>query len=130
MPRRCGVCGNKKRDEIDRLLVGRAHPFRYFQQRYGIPLTVVYRHYCEHLPSTLAKAQQAKQVANADDLLGRLLELVEDTKDILRTAKEAKDHPIALAAITRAEKQIELQAKLAGQLRDGPTVNTVTVGCG
>ena len=123
MARRCGVCDHKKRDEIDRELVGRLHPFRYFPERYGIPLTTVYRHFAEHLPATLAKAQRVKEAANADSILDRLLSIHGITLAILKEARAGKDNTTALQAIARAERQLELQAKLIGQLRDSPTVN-------
>ena len=123
MSRRCGVCDHKKRDEIDRELVGRAHPFRYFPERYGISLTSVYRHYCEHLPAQLAKAQRAKEAASADSILDRLLSIHGVTLAILKEARADGNHNTALQAIARAEKQLELQAKLVGELRDAPTVN-------
>ena len=122
MPRRCGVCSHPKREEIDKLLVARARPSRSFT-KYGVSLMAVYRHYCEHLPTELAQAQGAKDAARADDLLGRLLELVDETREVLAAAKAEKSHALVLQAIARAEKQIELQARLAGELRDAPTVN-------
>jgi hypothetical protein len=79
----------------------------------------------EHLPLHLVKAQDAAEVAQADTLLDRLLSLNAETMAILKEARTGriKDNELALRAIARAEKQLELQGKLLGELNDAPTVN-------
>ena len=77
------------------------------------------------MPETLTKAEGAKDAARAEDLLGRLLSLNAETLAILAAAKAAEHHGLALAAIARAEKQLELQARLAGELKDQTTVNVL-----
>ena len=64
-----------------------------------------------------------KEAANADSILERLLSIHGITLPILKEARAGKDNTTALQAIARAEKQLGLQAKLIGQLRDAPTVN-------
>ena len=61
----------------------------------------------------------------ADSLLERLLVLHQETLAILDEARtgNAKDNALALRAIARAEKQLELQARLLGELQDGASVN-------
>jgi hypothetical protein len=44
---------------------------------------------------------------------------------VLKAARDAEDHELRLKAITRAEKQIELEGRLLGELRDGAKVNIV-----
>lgn len=63
------------------------------------------------------------------DTLQQLRDINQDTLDILKKAKDAKkggDY-LALAAIQRIEKQLELQAKLLGDLPTQPTVNITLV---
>lgn len=63
------------------------------------------------------------------DTLQQLRDINQDTLDILKKAKTAKkggDY-LALAAIQRIEKQLELQAKLLGDLPTQPTVNITLV---
>ena len=43
--------------------------------------------------------------------------------DVLREARQSKDHELRLKAIARAEKQIEFEGRLLGELQDGATVN-------
>ena len=62
-------------------------------------------------------------------LLDRLIALSRETAAILREAREGdeKDNELALKAIARAEKQIELQARLLGELKDTATVNVLVL---
>jgi hypothetical protein len=79
----------------------------------------------EHLPLHLAKASEAAEVIQAGSLLDRLLSLNAETMAILKEARTGriKDNELALRAVARAEKQLELQGKLLGELNDAPTVN-------
>ena len=67
------------------------------------------------------------------DTLQQLRDINQDTLDILREAKgdekkNLKSNPgLALAAIQRIEKQLELQAKLLGDLPSQPTINITIV---
>ena len=125
MPRRCTVCTHPKREEIDRLLVARGGTFRAIARQFRVGKDSLIRHHDDHLPATLTKAREAEEHARADDLLERLLSLNAETLAILQAAKRAKDHALALAAIARAEKQLELQARLAGELTETATVNVL-----
>lgn len=77
----------------------------------------------------MAQAQEAKEVSQADSLLDRLLTLSQETAAILKEARagEEKDNELALKAIARAEKQIELQARLLGELKETATVNVLVM---
>jgi hypothetical protein len=68
-------------------------------------------------------------VVQADSLLDRLLSLNAETMAILKEARAGriKDNELALKAIARAEKQLELQGKLLGELNEAPTVNLLAV---
>jgi hypothetical protein len=83
------------------------------------------RHKTDHLPAHLAKAKEAEEVSQAESLLDRLLALSKETSAILQEARaeKTKDNELALKAIARCEKQLELQARLLGELKEGQTVN-------
>jgi len=76
------------------------------------------RHKANHLPALLAKAEEAKEVARADDLLSQVQNLQARTLAILQTAEAQDDLRTALAAIREARGNLELLGKLAGQLHD------------
>ena len=128
MPRVCTVCTHTERQRIDEALVT-GTSFRKIAERFGTSTTALYRHKQDHVPGHLAKAQAAEEVAQADDLLARLLLLNQETLAILREARTGheKDNELALKAIARAEKQLELQGKLVGKLQDHPTVNVLVL---
>lgn len=83
------------------------------------------RHRADHLPERLAQAHAARETVTAETLLDRLRAINRETSDVLRAAKQSRDHDLRLRAITRAERQLELEARLLGQLQDGPTINVM-----
>ncbi len=127
MPRVCTICSCKERAEIDAALVA-GEPLRGISRKFFGSVKAedaLSRHRAEHLPVRLVKAQGAAEVVQAGSLLERLLELNAETRAILREARLEQDNELALKAVARVEKQIELEGKLLGELREGPTVNLV-----
>ena len=53
-----------------------------------------------------------------EEIFQHIRTLNRETQHILREAREAGNHAIALGAISRAEKQLELEARLLGELDD------------
>ena len=80
------------------------------------------RHKADHLPVTLVRAQGAAEVARADDLLGQVRGLHETTLGILAKAERAGELRTALGAIREARGNLELLAKLLGEIDDRPQV--------
>ncbi len=127
MPRTCTICSHKEREGIDEALVA-GEPLRGISRKFFGSVKAedaLSRHRAEHLPVRLVKAQDAAEVVQAGSLLERLLELNAETRAILREARLEQDNELALKAVARVEKQIELEGKLLGELREGPTVNLV-----
>jgi len=83
----------------------------------------VQRHEENHLPATLAKAKEAEEVAHADDLLADVRDLQARTLAILEAVEGTREHRIALSAIREARSNLELVAKLLGELDARPVVN-------
>ncbi len=124
MPRKCTMCAHKKRSAIDKALVER-RPFRDIAGQHKVSKSALVRHFDDHLPSSLVKAQEAKEAADADALLAQIVGLRDEGLGVLEKAKEAEDLHTVLNAIKVTQGTIELLAKLAGQLRDAPTINLV-----
>jgi hypothetical protein len=74
MPRTCTICAHKTRPDIDRALVER-RPFRDIAAQYKVSTSALVRHSDDHLPSSLLKAQAAREAANADALLAQVVDL-------------------------------------------------------
>ena len=122
MPRRCTVCTHNKRAEIDQALVAR-QPFRTIADRFSVSKSALIRHHDDHLPAALVRAQEATEAAQADALLAQVCDLRDRAIGILDTAEAEEDLKAAISAIREARGCVELLAKLAGQLKDAPTVN-------
>ena len=124
MPRRCTICGHKSRAKIDQALVER-QAFRNIAAQFRVSTSALVRHSDDHLPSALVKAREAKEAADADALLAQIVGLRDEGLGVLEKAKDAEDLHTVLNAIKVTQGTIELLAKLAGQLRDAPTINLV-----
>ena len=128
MARSCSICSHPNRPEIEADLV-RGTPFRNIAERFGTSTGAVFRHRA-HVSGTLAKARDAVEASRGDDLLGRVQHLVSEADAILREARgvgEGRNPELALKAIDRLTKLTELFARLAGELREGTTVNVAVV---
>ena len=122
MPRRCTICTHKSRSKIDQDLVER-QPFRNIAAQFGVSTSALIRHFDDHLPAALVKAQQATEAAQADALLAQVVDLRDKALGVLNKAEASDDLRTAVSAIREARGCVELLAKLAGQLKDAPTVN-------
>jgi hypothetical protein len=121
MPQTCSICNSKRRSEIDEALLA-GESLRDIAGRCGTSRTALSRHKLEHLSAALVKAKQAKEASEdvqADSLFDRLKSINRETLEILKEARVSKNLNLALTAIARIEKQIELEAKLLGELNDG-----------
>lgn len=124
MPRTCTVCAHTDRQAIDVALVA-GEPYRSIAKRFAASPAAVLRHKDGHLSATLAKAQEAAEVAHADNLLAQVRDLQTRSLTILATAEKAGELRTALAAIGQARANLELLAKLVGELQQEGTVNIV-----
>ncbi len=122
MTRRCTICTHKEREAIDRALVAR-EPFRHIAARFSVSTSALVRHSDDHLPAGLLRAKDAAEVARADNLLAEVCTLKRRALGVLDTAENANNLLAAIAAIREARGCVELLGKLAGQLKDGPTIN-------
>jgi hypothetical protein len=98
---------------------------RTIADRWSVSKTALIRHKDAHLPAKLVMAEQAAEVAQADDLLDQVRDLQTRTLAILEAAEETRQHRTALAAIREARSNLELLAKLLGELDDRPQVNVL-----
>ena len=122
MPRSCTVCEHPKRGDVDGALVGGASN-RSVASLYDVSEAAVRRHKANHLPAKLAKAHEAEEASRADDLLRQVRALQSKTLSILLRAEGAGDLRIALSAVREARGNVELLAKLSGELDESPVLN-------
>jgi hypothetical protein len=125
MPRSCTVCNHPDREEIDRALVAGESSAELAGRYRTIGECALRRHKANHLPAKLVMAHAAKEVAQADSLLDQVRDLQSRTLAILEAAEETRQHRTALSAIREARSNLELLAKLIGELDERPTVNVL-----
>jgi len=123
MSQTCTVCRHPKVAEINQALVA-GEPPRGLVPRYA-PLTKssIERHKAEHLPQVLVKAKEAEEVRQALNVVEQLKAINSATLSVLREARTMGSHVLQLQAVDRVLKQIELQAKLLGDLDERPQIN-------
>jgi len=124
VPRTCTVCEHPEREAIDRALVGETSNLS-VSALYDVSEAAIRRHKANHLPAKLVMAQKAAEVVQADNLLEQVRDLQQSTLNILAEAEQAKQYRTALGAIREARGNLELLAKLLGELDEGPTVNVL-----
>jgi hypothetical protein len=125
MPRSCTVCTHPDRAEIDERLVSGVSSAEIAGRYRTLGERAIRRHRTNHVPETLAKAHEAEEVAQADSLLEQVRDLQERALDILDKAEEAGELRTALSAIREARGNLELLAKLLGELDERPQVNVL-----
>jgi hypothetical protein len=118
----CSVCAHPDRAAVDKALVTGAS-LRDVAGQFGLTKSSVERHQADHLPARLVKAAERQDVREALDVVAQLKAINAATLEVLRDAQASKDGELVLKATDRALKQIELQAKLLGDLDDRPQVN-------
>jgi len=121
LPRKCTICEHPQVDEINKLLL-EGVSLRDIARQYSVSRAALHRHK-DHIPADLAKAREAKEVAQADNLLDQLKDLQRRTLAILQAAEQDNDHGMALKAIKEARGNLELLAKLLGELQERQVIN-------
>ena len=124
MPRVCSICVHDGRAAIDAALVA-GTALRDIARQHAVSKDALFRHRSDHIPAQLAKAQDAAEVAQADDLLREVRALRGKAYSLLLKAEAAGDIRTALAGIREARGCLELLAKLLGELDERPTVNVL-----
>ena len=123
MARSCTVCTHPKREEIDRALVEGVSAAEIAGRYRTLGERAVRRHRSNHLPARMVMAEKAAEVAEADNLLEQVGDLQRRALGILDRAEEAGELKTALSAIREARGNLELLAKLLGELDERPVVN-------
>jgi len=94
-----------------------------------------------HIAQEIAKAEHINEVIHADSILSQMQKVKDETWIIHRESREQKrklkdgteisdpDNELALKAIARLEKQIEIESKVLGVVKnpDIPIVSTMTI---
>jgi len=124
VPRACTICTHTERAAINAaLLTGTA--LRDIAGQFGVSKSSLDRHKEEHMPVALVKAQEVEDVRQALDIVAQLKAINGAALTVLGEARRSGNGELALKAIDRIQRQIELQAKLLGELDERPQINLV-----
>jgi len=120
MVKKCSVCIHPDRAKIDKMLIDNG-TVRDLSRLFKVSKSALDRHKRDHLPEKLVKAAGAREMAEADSLMDQLKEINIETKTILKEVRkgDSKDNRVALFAIRRLERQLELLAQLMGAIQSG-----------
>jgi hypothetical protein len=127
MPRTCTVCSHAEREAINAALVAN-EPLRTIADHWSVSKTALIRHKAEHLPAALVKAEQAREVAEAGTLLDQVRGLQVRALSLLSKAEAASDLRTALAGVRECRGNLELLARLLGEINEQATVNIAIGG--
>ena len=116
MARTCKCCTHPGRAELDRELIANRRPYRSIARDFAISPDSVFRHQRDHLPKLLVQAAEAKEIAQADDLVAQVKQLIAKAHELAAKAETAGDYRTALMAIRELTRLLELTAKLTGEL--------------
>lgn len=121
----CTVCAHEKRDELERDLASGVSQ-RVVAKWFGISFSAVGRHARNHLPGRLAErlkahAEEGHGIASRS-VLDRLREIHGETWALAKSLQGKKDTETRLRVIQRLERQLELEARLLGEIDGGASV--------
>ena len=124
MTRTCTICTHAQRDEIEAVLVNRASSYRDIARQYSTSKDAISRHVnTGHIADRLLKVRVEEDVRGALDVTRQLKAINSVAAGILKEARDAGEPGTALRAIDRIHRQLELQAKLLGDLDERPVIN-------
>jgi len=123
MARKCSVCISQDLNEINKALVASVS-FREISRQFGIDKSALSRHKKSHIPATLSKAEEAKELTRANNLIDEIERLRIKAERIGIKAEEKGDYRTALAGIRELTRIVEILAKMRGELQD-QSVNIV-----
>lgn len=127
MARTCTVCAHEDAVLINEALVIQRAGNRRTAAQYGLSEQAIRRHR-GHIPQLLVKSAEAEEIAQADDLVHEIKGMVRRVGAFIDKAEAADNGPEFRAHAAEWRKQVELLAKIAGELaQEGATTNYVFV---
>ena len=120
MPQTCTICKHPQRASIE-ASIAQGVSLRDIALQFTVGHMSVQRH-TEHIAQEIKNSAVAQDSARAFDVVQQLRAINTTTLAILQESRAANKNGMALFAIDRLMKQLELQAKLLGDI-DQPQVN-------
>jgi hypothetical protein len=121
MPRVCTICYHPERIAIEAEIIART-PLRNIAERFSIGYVSVQRHATNHLVQAIKEVRQEQAIQSGSHALDRMAKGEKIVDEIVvyswggETGKEAKMPELALKALAEQRRQVELRAKIEGEL--------------
>jgi hypothetical protein len=122
MPNTCTVCAHEDAVLINEALVIERRSLRNIAKHFDVSYSAVNRHR-QHIPQLLVKAAEAEELAQADSLMDQIKTMIRRNTAFIDKAEEAEDGFEFRAHVAEWRRQIELLAKIAGELDERPVIN-------
>jgi DNA-binding transcriptional ArsR family regulator len=121
MTRTCTICTHAARENIDSSLVRRI-PYRDISKRFDVSESALSRHLNEHLSTYVQQALSEYATSKGIKVLDRLGATLERLDGFLDKAEEKEDAREFVTVAAELRKELELIAKLQGELaQEGTT---------
>jgi hypothetical protein len=122
MPRVCTICSHPAKENIDSSLVRRV-PYRDISIRFGVSKDALSRHLNDHLTEYVQQALSKYGTEKGVKVLDKLSAMIDRLDAFLANAEDAGDALEFRAIAAEWRKQLELIAKLQGELAQEGTIN-------
>jgi hypothetical protein len=122
VPRTCTICSHAAREEIDSSLVRRT-PYRDIARRFGVSTDALSRHLNDHLADYVQQALSKYGLQKGVKVLDKLTATLNRLDSFLDEAEQARDAKEFVIVAGELRRQLELLAKLQGDLEQAGTVN-------
>jgi hypothetical protein len=126
MTRPCTICGHPDREQIDLELVHNT-PRQAIMARYNVSYSALKRHKAHHLLPAVAMDPVVQVTAASMDITGEMIRLYNQISTRLEQADQTNNWQAVRGLHAEARNDLELLAKLMGQLQTGITVNMLLV---
>jgi hypothetical protein len=119
MPRKCTICENESRHEIDVSLVSPNATLRDIARQYRVSKDALSRHIKGgHIAEKITKAKYAHEALAADNLLNRIQKFHTRFEKMAKNADSWGDPNLELRVYQTQAKYLELEGKATGAFRE------------
>ncbi len=118
MARKCSICTHPKQGDIDAAIVAGNDSIRSIAKLFEVSDASLLRHSKNHIAKALTESKKAQVETNADNLFEKIEQLMREVSEIKTKAMVLGNLQLALTAIDKQARVIELYGKMKGMLKD------------
>jgi hypothetical protein len=119
MPRKCTICENPKRNQIDESLVSPGAVIRTIARQYRVSKDSLARHVKGgHIAAKIHKAQHAHEAVAGESILNRINRFHRRFEKMAKNAESWGDPNLELKVYQTQAKYLELEGKAVGAFRE------------